>query len=182
MSRTGRAKSGKADKRLRGKALVSRARSIRFLLLDVDGVLTDGSLWFDEQGREVKGFSIYDGLGIRLLREAGVSVGFLSGRRSEVVAHRAKELGVEEVHLGIRDKVSVYEDILLRLGLTDAEVAYVGDDLIDLPILLRVGLSVAVPNAVATVLQKVQWVTKRQGGEGAVREVADVLLKARRTD
>jgi 3-deoxy-D-manno-octulosonate 8-phosphate phosphatase (KDO 8-P phosphatase) len=135
--------------------LLSRARKIRFLLLDVDGVLTDGTIWIDDQGRETKGFSIYDGHGIHLLLESGLGVGLLSGRTSNVVAIRAKDLGIQEVHQGVRDKIKVYEELIGRLGLSDNEVAYMGDDLIDLPILKRVGLSISVPYAAPSVIRSV---------------------------
>ena len=163
-----------------GNSLRGRARRIRFLLLDVDGVLTDGTLWRDDQGREMKGFSIHDGHGVRLLRRAGVEVGFLSGRQSSAVSDRAKELEVREVHQGIEDKLTVYERLRERLGLSDEEIAYMGDDLPDLPVLQRVGFSISVPNGVRQVTRSVDWVTQRRGGEGAVREVADFLLEARR--
>lgn len=160
--------------------LLAKAKKIRFLLLDVDGVLTDGTLWIGEQGQEIKGFSIYDGHGIHLLMKNGFGVGLLSGRASKVVALRAKELGIREVHQGIRNKLALYEKMLQRLGLSDKEVAYMGDDVIDLPILRRAGLSVSVPNGVVEVIRSVQWVTHRRGGEGAVREVTDLLLEAKK--
>ncbi|HET6370591.1 MAG TPA: HAD hydrolase family protein, partial [Nitrospiria bacterium] len=160
--------------------LLLRARKIRFLLLDVDGILNDGTIWIDDQGREMKGFSIYDGHGIRLLQEAGLEVGLLSGRASNAVALRAKELGIREVHQGVRNKIKVYEELIARHELSDNEVAYMGDDLIDLPILKRVGLSISVPNAVPSVIKSAEWVTRKKGGEGAVREVTDLLLEALR--
>lgn len=169
-----------SKKRNRPTSILVRARKIRFLLLDVDGVLTDGTLWMDDRGREMKAFSIYDGQGIRLLRAASLGVGLLSGRISEVVTRRAKELGIDEIHQGMRDKLAVYERILERLGLSDDEVAYVGDDLLDLPVLSRVGLPIAPPNAVPEVIRSVCWVTLRKGGEGAVRDVADLLLEAKK--
>jgi len=162
-----------------GEALRGRARLVRFLLLDVDGVLTNGTLWRDDQGREIKGFSIYDGHGVRMLQNAGVEVGFLSGRHSRAVSDRARELGVREVHQGIDNKLAVYERLRDRLGLSDKEFAYMGDDLPDLPILQRVGFSISVPNGVRQVTRSVDWVTERRGGEGAVREVVDFLLEAR---
>ncbi len=159
--------------------LLAKAKKIKFLLLDVDGVLTDGTIWLDEQGREMKGFSIYDGHGIRLLLKDGIGVGILSGRESHIVTLRAKELGIQEVHQGIRNKLEIYEKLLQRLGLSDKEVAYIGDDVIDLPILKRAGISISVPNAVSEVTRSVHWVTLRRGGEGAVREVTDLLLEAK---
>ena len=148
--------------------------------MDVDGILNDGTIWIDDQGREMKGFSIYDGHGIRLLQEAGLEVGLLSGRASNAVALRAKELGIREVHQGVRNKIKVYEELIARHELSDNEVAYMGDDLIDLPILKRVGLSISVPNAVPSVIKSAEWVTRKKGGEGAVREVTDLLLEALR--
>lgn len=161
------------------RRLLKKAKRIRYLLLDVDGVMTNGTLFFDESGREMKGFSIYDGHGIVLLRTAEIGVGILSGRTSSVVSWRAKELRIEDVYQGIHDKVAAYEIILKKRQLQDEEVAYIGDDLIDLPVLRRAGLSVAVANAIEGVKKEVDWVTKRRGGEGAVREVIDFLLSAK---
>ncbi|MCG3117214.1 MAG: HAD hydrolase family protein [Candidatus Manganitrophus sp. SA1] len=153
-----------------------KAMRIRYLLLDVDGVMTDGTLYFDENGREIKGFSIYDGHGIRLLQKARIGVGIISGRSSAVVAWRAKELGIEDVHQGSRDKEAAYEMIKAKHRLQDEAVAFIGDDLIDLTLLRRVGFSIAVASAVDAVKQEVDWVTKKKGGEGAVREVIDFIL------
>ncbi|MDC4226993.1 MAG: HAD-IIIA family hydrolase [Candidatus Manganitrophus sp.] len=139
---------------------------IRYLLLDVDGVMTDGTLYFDENGREIKGFSIYDGHGIRLLQRARIGVGIISGRSSAVVAWRAKELGIEDVHQGSRDKVAAYEMIKAKHRLQDEAVAFIGDDLIDLTLLRRVGFSIAVASAVDAVKQEVDWVTKKGEGRG----------------
>jgi len=171
-----------ATLKARREFLLERARQVRFLLLDVDGILTDGSLWRDARGREIKRFSVYDGHGIRLLQEIGMEVGLLSGRRSEAVTARAKELDIREVHQGIGNKLKIYERLRNRLGLFDSEIAYMGDDLPDLPILRRAGLSISVPNAVLDVTRLVDWVTERRGGEGAVREVADLLLEARKRE
>ncbi len=155
-----------------------KAKRVRYLLLDVDGVMTDGILYFDESGREIKGFSIYDGHGIRLLQRAQIGVGIISGRSSAVVAWRAKELGIEDVHQGSRDKLAAYEMIRAKHHLQDETVAFIGDDLIDLPLLRRVGFSIAVASAVDAVKREVDWVTKKKGGEGAVREVIDLILSA----
>lgn len=162
------------------ESLVDKARRIRYLLLDVDGVMTDGTLFFDENGREMKGFSIYDGHGIRLLQAAGLGVGIISGRTSGVVAWRAKELQIEDLHQGIHDKIAAYEIIQKARKLEDSEMAYIGDDLIDLPVLRRAGLSIAVANAVDAVKKEVDWVTARRGGEGAVREAVDFILSVRK--
>lgn len=140
--------------------------------------MTNGMIFFDENGRELKAFSIYDGHGIVLLRKAAIGVGIVSGRNSPVVTWRAKDLRIEDVYQGVHEKVTSYEAILKKRRLLEEEVAYIGDDLIDLPVLRRVGLSVAVANAVEPVKKEVDWITERRGGEGAVREVIDLLLSA----
>ena len=148
------------------------------LLLDVDGVLTDGKIYLDDDGREMKRFDLHDGHGIKLLRKAGIQVGIISGRSSSSVNIRAKQLLSEEIHQGAADKIKVYEEILQWCQLKDDEIAYIGDDLIDLPLLRRVGLSVVVADAHDAVKRDVDWITKKKGGAGAVREVIDYLLKA----
>ncbi|MBI3609722.1 MAG: HAD-IIIA family hydrolase [Nitrospirae bacterium] len=162
------------------KKILEKARRVKFLLLDVDGVMTDGTIYLDADGRETKAFNIYDGSGIHLVRKAGVQVGIITGRQSVIVDYRAKELGITEVHQKILDKVKVYDEILRTYGLEDSEMAYVGDDIIDLPILKRVGLSVAVPNAHPEVRAQVDWVTQKAGGCGAIREVTDLLSAVRK--
>ncbi|MBI1823169.1 MAG: HAD hydrolase family protein [Nitrospirae bacterium] len=147
--------------------------------MDVDGVLTDGKLYYDENGKELKSFHIQDGHAIKMLREAGIKTGLLSGRKSKAAEIRAKELLMEECHLGISDKVEQFEKIIKKLGLKESEVAYMGDDLPDLPLLKRVGFSLSVPNGVDEVKDQVDWVTKRPGGAGAVREAVDFILSAR---
>lgn len=161
------------------RALFNRAKPIRLLLLDVDGVLTDGRIIYDADGRESKAFHIHDGLGINRLRAAGCLVGFLSGRASAAVERRAKELDVTIICQGVDDKLAVYEQILADHRLSDHEVAYVGDDLPDLAVLGRVGLAVAVASAQPAVRRAAHWVTGLPGGEGAVREVTELLLAAR---
>ena len=162
------------------KKIIEKARRIKFLLLDVDGVMTDGTIYLDADGRETKAFNIYDGSGIHLIRKAGVQVGIITGRQSPIVEHRARELQITEVHQKILDKLKVYDELLRKYGLHDSEMAYMGDDVIDLPVLERVGLSVAVPNAHPDVKNRVDWVTQKAGGYGAVRELTDLLLTARK--
>jgi 3-deoxy-D-manno-octulosonate 8-phosphate phosphatase (KDO 8-P phosphatase) len=154
------------------RRLSAKAKVVSFLLLDVDGVLTDGLVTFTSEGHEIKSF--------KLLAQAGIEVGILSGRRSSIVDRRAKELGLAEVHQGAEDKLIVYEAFLARRGLSDRQVAYMGDDVPDVPILKRVGLAVTVRNAHDAAKRSAHFVTTRRGGEGAVREVADLLLRARR--
>ena len=155
-----------------------RAQNIRLLILDVDGVLTDGRLYFDAKGEALKVFHVRDGHGIKLAQRAGIEVALLSGRRSDAAYHRARELGISRFHEGLRDKVAVLEEIMAAMQIQAAQVAMVGDDLVDLPIMSRVGLAVAVADAVPEVVAAAHWVTSRPGGRGAVREVCDLLIKA----
>ncbi len=154
-----------------------RFQNIRLLLLDVDGVMTDGRIIYDNSGVETKAFDVKDGHGIKLLQRAGVQVGIITGRESMVVAHRAKELGLEILYQGAKIKLVPYEEILEKLGLVDEQVAYMGDDVVDLPILSRVGFAATVADAVDDIKPYVDYVTTREGGRGAVREVCDYLLK-----
>lgn len=154
-------------------------RGIRILVTDVDGVLTDGCIQFDGSGHELKTFHVHDGAGLVYWHRAGGLSGFLSGRQSRVVTERAEELGVHEVHLGHLDKRPVLEDILRRRGLREAQLAYMGDDLADLPALELAGLAVTVPDARPEVVERAHYVTAAPGGRGAVREVVELLLKAR---
>ena len=157
--------------------VVGNLQKIRLILLDVDGVLTDGRIGLLPKGGEIKFFSVYDGLAIRLARKVGWEVGFLTGRTSEEVEARARELGVEILIQGSRDKVKDFEKILKERNLKASQVAYVGDDLTDIPLLKRVGFSAAPRNAAEPVKYYVHYVTRARGGYGAVREVVDLLLK-----
>lgn len=154
-----------------------RLHHIRLLLLDVDGVLTDGRIIYDDRGVEFKAFDVKDGHGIKLLQRAGLQVGIITGRQSPVVEIRARELGIDLVYQGVKDKLVPYREILLKLGLRDEEVAYVGDDVVDLPILRRVGFAATVADAVPEIEPYVHYVATRRGGRGAVREICDLLLK-----
>lgn len=156
-----------------------RAARIRALVLDVDGVLTDGRVIFLPHGEEGRTFHVRDGLGIQLMRAGQVPVAFLSGRESEVVRRRAAELGVEHVHLGIQDKVAAYESLLSTLELRDQDVAYVGDDLPDLPLVERCGLGFAVADAAGELRAAAHVVLRAGGGQGAVREACERILKAK---
>ncbi|MCL4501567.1 MAG: HAD-IIIA family hydrolase [Deltaproteobacteria bacterium] len=156
-----------------------RAQNIRLLILDVDGVLTDGCLYFDAKGEALKVFHVRDGHGIKMAQRAGIEVALLSGRRSDAAYHRAKELGINRFHESLRDKVAVLEEIMAAMQLQASQVAMVGDDLVDLSIMNRAGLAVAVADAVPEVLAAAQWVTMSPGGRGAVREVCDLIIKAR---
>jgi 3-deoxy-D-manno-octulosonate 8-phosphate phosphatase (KDO 8-P phosphatase) len=156
-----------------------KASRVRLLILDVDGVLTNGSLYFGPKDEVFKVFHVRDGHGIKMAQRGGIEVAFLSGRRSDPAFLRAKELGVTRYFEGLRDKVPVLEELCRTLNLTPEEVAAVGDELVDLPLFQRVGLAVAVADAVPEVKAAAHWTTLNPGGQGAVREVTDLLLKAR---
>lgn len=147
-------------------------------MLDVDGVLTDGGIVFDNRGVETKRFDVHDGQGLTLVIRSGITVGFITSRRSNIVSRRARELGVKLVYQGVRSKLDAYAAILLKTGLTDDQISYVGDDLADLPLLCRVGFAVAVQDSVPEIKQSADYVTRAKGGYGAVREVSELLLKA----
>lgn len=159
-----------------------RLRRIKLLLLDVDGVLTDGGVYYSNSGEELKKFNIQDGLGIVKLQRSGVRVGLITGRVSKIVERRAAELGITEVHQNLDDKAGAFEEICRRLGVREDEVAYIGDDEPDLPVLRRVGFSAAPKDAVASVAKSVQYLCRRVGGHGAVREVIDLILEHQRRD
>jgi 3-deoxy-D-manno-octulosonate 8-phosphate phosphatase (KDO 8-P phosphatase) len=157
-----------------------KARKIKLLLLDVDGVLTDGRIIVDDRGVETKQFHVRDGQGINLLMRSGIAVGLITGRSSRVVGHRAKDLGIRIVHQGVQDKLVAYSGIKTKARLSDEQIAYVGDDIIDLPILRQAGLAVAVRDGWPGLAAFVDLITEASGGNGAVREVAELLLKAQR--
>ena len=164
------------------RSVAARAKKIRVLVMDVDGVLTDGHVWLlsrrDGTASEIKGFSAYDGAGLKMARAAGLRTGLITGRESSAVAQRARECEIEFVFQGRAVKIAAYEEILRATGVSDVEVAYVGDDLPDMPVLERVGFAVAVANAAPELKSAAHYVTKRSGGEGAVREVIELIVKA----
>src|SRR5215213_471671 len=155
-----------------------RAARVKLLLMDCDGVLTDGRIWLLEEGGDQKSFHTRDGLGIELLHRAGLRSGIISGRISSAVERRARGLGMAFVWQGCEDKQKAFADTLLEAGLTAAEVAFVGDDLNDIPLMLRSGLGVAVADAALEAREHAHYVTKARGGCGAVREVVELLLKS----
>jgi 3-deoxy-D-manno-octulosonate 8-phosphate phosphatase (KDO 8-P phosphatase) len=157
-----------------------KAKKIKLLLLDVDGVLTDGKIILDDRGVETKQFHVRDGQGIALLMRAGIEVGFITSRTSKVVSYRAKELGLRIVRQGVQDKLSAYARIKAKARLSDEQIAYVGDDIVDLPVLRQVGLAVAVRDGWPGLAACVDFVTRAGGGNGAVRELAELLLEAQR--
>lgn len=154
-------------------------RRIRLVVLDVDGVLSDGRIIYDESGTEFKSFDALDGYGIRKATAAGLVLALISGRKSKVVVHRAQELGIGEVHQGVKDKLAVLKSLLKKYRLAPADVCCVGDDEPDIPMLGDAGFSAAPPRAVPAVRQVVDYVTTAEGGRGAVREVIELILGAR---
>jgi 3-deoxy-D-manno-octulosonate 8-phosphate phosphatase (KDO 8-P phosphatase) len=155
-----------------------RASSIRLVIFDVDGVLTDGSLYLGDDGQEYKAFYSRDGLGMTLLQSTGVRLAVITGRSSQVVKMRMESLGISEIYQGYQDKLPAYAELKQRLALSDAEIAYVGDDLVDLPIMRRVGLAIAVNDAHPNVLELAHWRTRSPGGRSAAREVCEFILSA----
>jgi len=156
----------------------AKLAKIKLLLLDVDGIMTDGRIIYDNQGNELKAFDVKDGHGLKMIQRAGIKIGIITGRKSEVVIKRAAELGIEILYQKALNKLDPYREILAAEGLADEQVAYMGDDVVDLPILRRVGFSATVADAIPEVLPLVDYVAVRSGGRGAVREVCDLLLKA----
>ena len=159
----------------------ARLARVRMLVMDVDGVLTDGGIYYTERGDELKRFDVRDGQGLVLLRQAGVLTAVITRRRSEIVERRADELGIAEVHQGATDKRAVLEAVLARRGLPASDAAYVGDDVGDLPAMQLVGFPVAVSDAVAPVKRAAVYVTRTRPGHGAIRELCDLILAAKRS-
>lgn len=158
-----------------------RASLIRLLVLDVDGVLTDGKLYFSGKGDEYKAFNTLDGQGIKLLQKSGVQVGIITGRTSELVARRAQDLGIVHLAQGREDKFSALQELLARAPMALEHIAFMGDDYPDLTVMTKVGLALAPPTAVAPVLARAHWHSVRAGGEGAVREACDLIMQAQNT-
>lgn len=163
------------------KDIIEKAKKLKLLILDVDGVLTDGRLFFDDKGKEYKCFHARDGHGIKLLRQTGVEVAVISGRKSNSVALRMKSLGIEYVYQGHENKIAAFNDIIQSLSIEPEQAAHVGDDLLDLPVMTRVGLSIAVNDANDSVIEYADWCTKTPGGQGAVREVCDFIMQSQGT-
>jgi len=158
--------------------IYERARNIRVAAFDVDGVLTDGGLYYSDSGEELKRFHVRDGLGLKMLKDSGVTPAIITSRTSRCVAERARDLGIELLYQGAADKLSAFQDLLARCGIEAAACAYAGDDLVDLPVMLRCGLAATVPGAPAAVRQRAHFVTQARGGEGAAREISEIILHA----
>ncbi len=161
---------------LASRTVNSKLQDIRVLVLDVDGVLTDGRIHYGGAGEMIKSFNAKDGLGIKMLQFVGIGVAVITARKSDALARRMYDLGIEHFFPGRPDKTAAVDELTQQLGVTLNALAYVGDDVLDLPVLRRVGLSIAVADAHAVVRDAVSWVTQAKGGDGAVREVSDLLL------
>jgi 3-deoxy-D-manno-octulosonate 8-phosphate phosphatase (KDO 8-P phosphatase) len=173
-----RLKRGTMMKEITEERILNKIRKVKLLILDVDGVLTDGRIVIDDAGLESKQFDVRDGHGLKMLMRFGIDVVLLTGRRSRVVEHRATDLGITEVHQGILNKAEAFAEILKRRDMIPEETACVGDDVVDIPLLKRAGFSVAVADAVREARKIADYVTQHGGGRGAVREVCEVILKA----
>lgn len=158
--------------------ILERAKNIRLALFDVDGVLTDGNIYIDSNGNELKTFNTHDGHGIRLLQHYGVKVGVITGRSSKALEYRMQDLGVKHVHQGCADKFDVYQKLLSDLNLNESQTSFVGDDIVDLQVMSRCGLAIAVANAHSFVKKHAHAETSSAGGHGAVREVCELILEA----
>ena len=161
------------------KDILERAAQIKLVIFDVDGVLTDGSLFLGDDGLEYKAFNSRDGHGMKMLQNSGVTVAIITGRTSKVVDYRMKSLGIEHVYQGQHDKRIAFAELLEKLELNTDEVAYVGDDVVDLPVMSKVGLAIAVQDAHSMVLKHAHWQTPSCGGRGAGRDVCEMLMEAR---
>ncbi|OGT21145.1 MAG: 3-deoxy-D-manno-octulosonate 8-phosphate phosphatase [Gammaproteobacteria bacterium RBG_16_57_12] len=161
--------------------ILTKAASIKMVVFDVDGVLTDGSLYYCDDGQEIKAFHSRDGHGMKMLQDSGVRVGIITGRNSALVARRMQNLGIEHVYQGQQDKLPAYVQLLEDLHLRSEQVAYVGDDVVDLPIMRRVGLAIAVQDAHELVKKHAHWQTPNAGGRGAARDVCELIMEAQGT-
>lgn len=159
--------------------IFEKAKNIELVIFDIDGVMTDGSLFFDNNGDEYKAFNSLDGHGLRMLQECGVKVAVITGRKSRLVEHRMNDLGVELLYQGYRDKTPAFAALVKEVGLSTDQITYVGDDVVDLPIMSQLDFAIAVQNAHPFVKQHAHWITARSGGHGAVRDVCEMILEAK---
>jgi 3-deoxy-D-manno-octulosonate 8-phosphate phosphatase (KDO 8-P phosphatase) len=161
--------------------ILDKAAQIKLVVFDVDGVLTDGGLFFGDDGQEYKAFYSRDGLGMKLLQDSGVEIGIITARTSQVVLHRMENLGIKHVYQGRLDKIAAFEDLVSQLKLRNEQTAYVGDDVVDLPVLRRAGLAIATEDAHPLVKQHAHWQTPHRGGRGAARDVCELIMEAQGT-
>lgn len=163
------------------KEILERAKKIKLVVFDVDGVLTDGSLFYGDNGEEYKAFHAKDGLGMKLLMRTGVQIGIITARNSKLVQHRMDSLGIEHLYQGRLDKLNAFDDLLNKLNLTYKQAAFVGDDVVDLPVMTKVGLSITVKDAHPLVIDQAHWQTPLDGGRGAARNVCELIMQAQNT-
>ncbi len=161
--------------------ILKKAAQIKLVIFDVDGVLTDSSLYLGDDGQEYKAFNSKDGLGMKLLQQSGVPIAIITARQSNVVKLRMESLGIEHLYQGQSEKLPAFEMLLEKLSLDAAEVAYVGDDLVDLPIMIRCGLAIAVADSHEQAIEQAHWVTEKGGGRGAAREVCELIMAGQGT-
>jgi 3-deoxy-D-manno-octulosonate 8-phosphate phosphatase (KDO 8-P phosphatase) len=161
--------------------LLNQAKSIRLIAFDVDGIMTDGGLYLTDSGEEFKRFNSLDGHGLKMLKASGVELAIITGRTSRCVELRAHHLGIAHVHQGVHDKLASMRKMLAQLQLPMESVAFMGDDVVDLPVMLRAGLAISVPNAPQVVRERAHYITKCEGGHGAVREACELLMSAQGT-
>ena len=161
--------------------ILARAAKIKLIVFDVDGVLTDGSLYLTDDGQETKAFFALDGHGIKMLKRSGVEIAIITGRHSQLMHHRVKNLSIEHLYQGVEDKLEAYEKLVKQLGYDFDQVAAMGDDVVDLPMMRRSGLSITVPGALERTKQYAHYITRLPGGKGAAREVCELLMRAQGT-
>ena len=161
--------------------ILNLAKKIKLVIFDVDGVLTDGSLFFGDDGQEYKAFYSRDGLGIKMLQRTGVEVGVITARNSELVKHRMKNLDIQHFYQGRLDKIVAYQEMIETLNVTPEQTAYAGDDVVDLPVMKQVGLAIAVQDAHPFVKKHSHWITDHNGGRGAARDICELIMEAQGT-
>ncbi len=158
--------------------ILEKAKKIKLVIFDIDGVLTTGALFIGDDGQEYKAFNSKDGHGLRMLQDGGIEVAIITGRSSNVVEHRAKDLGISRIYQGKRHKLPAYEELIKEMGLKHSQVAYVGDDVVDLPVMSKVGLAICVQDGHSFVKKHAHWITENNGGCGAGRDVCEMILDA----
>lgn len=161
--------------------VLARAKKIKVMIFDVDGVMTDGGLTIGDDGQEYKTFNSHDGLGLKMLKKSGVEMAIITGRTSKVVTTRAETTGIVHFYQGVENKLEAYNDLIKKLGVSPEETAFMGDDIVDVPPMLRCGLAVSVPAAFDSVKERAHYVTTRQAGKGAVREICELIMQAQGT-
>lgn len=163
------------------KEILERAKKIKLVVFDVDGVLTDGSLFYGDNGEEYKAFYAKDGLGMKLLMRSGVQIGIITARNSQLVKHRMDSLGIEHLYQGRLDKLNAFNDLIKKLNLSYEQSSFVGDDVVDLPVMNKVGLSITVKDAHPLVKEQAHWQTPLDGGRGAARNVCELIMQSQNT-